>query len=320
MLKALKFVQGSIAKKDFIPSLTHVVIEYGRVRGYNGVIGLSSPIPFDITCKPEAQDLIRAIAKCEDTIQLGMTSAGRLSVKSGKFKVLVNCITDDTPHVLPEGDIVNFDGEAFFNGIKAVAPFMGEDASRRWAQGVLVKDQSFFATNNIILVQYWTGIGFPKEITLPRDAVREMLRIGEAPLYAQLSEGSITFHYSEDRWLRTQLYDSSAWPNLGRILDQPYAPMVMMDQEIFLGLESIKPFVNKLGQVFFDLGRITTTQDDEEGASYDIASLGHLVGCYNVDMLLLLKDTAQKIDWTGYPGPVLFMNGCLRGAIIGMRA
>ena len=318
MLKALKFVQGSVAKKDFVPALTHFVIEYGRVRGYNGVLALSCPIPFDITCKPEADALIKAIAKCEDTVQLGMTPAGRLSIKSGKFKMLVKCIEEDTPHVLPEGSVVNFDGDVFYKGLKAVEPFMGMDASRRWAQGVLVKDGSLFATNNVILVQYWTGIQFPEELTIPRDAVREMLRIGEGPTHAQIAEGSITFHYTENRWLRTQLYDSSQWPNLAKVLNRE-SEQGPMDEEIFLGLETIKPFVDKLGTVNFNLGFMTTHTNDNEGATYDVASLAGVEGCYNIDMLLLLKDTATSIDWSSYPSPSMFQGNRLRGAIIGMR-
>ena len=40
VLSALKFVQGSVAKKDFVPALKHVVIENATVRGFNGVLAL----------------------------------------------------------------------------------------------------------------------------------------------------------------------------------------------------------------------------------------------------------------------------------------
>ena len=44
MLKALKFVQGAVSKKDLVPALTHFRIENGTVRSYNGMLALCTPI------------------------------------------------------------------------------------------------------------------------------------------------------------------------------------------------------------------------------------------------------------------------------------
>lgn len=316
ILQSLKFCMGSVAKKDLVPALTHFAIKDSKVRGYNGVLALCSPIDFDIECKPRADTLIKAITNCHDVVQLSLTPAGRLSIKSGVFKVFVDCIQGDTPHVEPQGEIVHFDGEALLKGIKAVAPFIGTDATRVWSQGILIKDQSLFATNNIILVQYWLGVDFPHIINIPRAAIKEMLRINEAPLFAQVAEDSITFHYDEDRWLRTQLYVTE-WPDLGRILNNA-STQLPIDIEIFKGLEVLKPFVDKLGTILIDDGRMTTHADDNEGAAYEIASLVH-EGCYNNEMLALLEGSIETIDWSTYPKPCLFQGGRLRGAIIGMR-
>lgn len=319
MLSALKFCAGSVAKKDIVAALTHFAIENGRVRGFNGTLALSSPIAFDITCKPRAGDLIKAIANCEDTVQLSLTPAGRLTVKSGVFKVHISCVDGDTPHVEPEGKVVQFDGQALLEGIKQVAPFIGEDASRLWAQGILVKDKSLFATNNIILVQYWLGVDFPHIVNIPRAAIKEMVRINEAPLYAQVAENSITFHYEGERWLRTQLYSVDQWPDLSKILDRPFTPFPI-DDRLFAGLEVIKPFVDKMETVFVKDAIIATHEDDQEGATYHVPDM-LWEGKFNHTMLTMLKGVVEQIDWSTWPAPCSF-TGCknrLRGAIIGMR-
>lgn len=220
MLNALKFCQGSVAKKDFVPELKHFAIKNGRVRGFNGILALSSPIPFDIDCKPKAEALVKAIANCTETVLLTMTPAGRLSIKSAAFKVNIDCLQEDTLHVEPEGETIEIDGTQLLKGLRVVAPFIGDDASRPWSNGVLLKDQSMFATNNATLIEYWHGSKFPHVVNLPRDAVREMLRINETPVSAQLTSNSISFHYSNDKWLRTQLYDADAWPDLGKVLNR----------------------------------------------------------------------------------------------------
>ena len=317
MLDALKFCMGSIASKDFIPALTHFVIEDGHVRGFNGVLGLSSPIPFDIACKPKATTLIKAIAACTGTVQLAMTPAGRLSVKSKGFKAFIDCVEGETPHAVPEGQVINFDGQLLLDGLKAVAPFIGNDAARMWSNGVLIENQSLFATNNVTLVQYWLGIDFPSVVNIPRDAVKEMLRINEPPLFAQLTDGSISFHYLGDRWLRTQLYDSNNWPDISKVLDKSSAQTIL-DKSIFEALEYLKPFADKQGTVLFGNGKLTTHTADNEGAEYEVES-AIVEGKYNIDMLNLLKGSANSIDWTSYPRPCLFMGDRIRGAIIGMR-
>lgn len=318
MLAELKFVQGAVAKKDFVPALTHFVIEDGTVRGYNGMLALCSPIPFDIACKPKAESLVKAIANCTETVQLALTPAGRLSIKSGKFKAFVDCLPDEhTPHVQPEGEHVAIDGAAMLQAIKAVSPFIGDDASRPWSNGVLLLGQSAFATNNITLVEYWTGSTVPRPLNIPRAAIKELLRIDEAPEAVQLTETSITFHFSKGRWLRTQLFETK-WPDLTRVLNRESNPQPL-DDRLFEALKTLKPFTDKAGRILFrGGGKIATHDDETEGAGYEIDGFDH-TGIYQIDMLNLLNGTCKTIDWSAYPSPCMFFGDRLRGAIVGMK-
>ena len=316
MLKELKFVQGAVSKKDFIPALTHFRIENGTVRSFNGMLALCSPIAFDLDCSPKAEPLVKAIGNCDETVTLSLTPTGRLSVKSGSFKALIDCVQEATPHVTPEGDIINFDGEQVLKAFETIYPFIGNDASRPWSNGVLLKGQSAFATNNVTLVEYWVGSTFPIECNVPRACIKEMLRIGEPPLYAQADHNSLTFHYGENCWIRTQLF-STEWPDLSKVLEVQSNPRPIHD-ELFAGLEKLKPFVDKQGHIFFRNGIIATSQDEHEGADYALTNHDYN-GIYNIEMLALLKDVVKGIDWNMYPRPCPFHGDRLRGAIVGMR-
>ena len=316
MLAELKFVAGAVAKKEFIPALTHFCIENGTVRGYNGTLALCSPIPFDISCKPKAIPMVQAIRNCTETVALSMTKAGRLSIKSGSFKTFIDCVETESNHVMPEGEMLAIDGAALLAGLKAVAEFIGEDASRPWANGVLIKGQSIFATNNVVLVEYWTGVDFPLTINLPRMAVREILRIGEAPILAQANDNSFSLHYENKRWIRSALL-ATDWPDLSKVLSVKSNPLAVPDG-LFAGLETIKPFADKMGRITFQDGYLRTSLIEGEGADYYVEGL-HTDGSYYVEMLLLLKDAATSIDFSLHPKPALFFGERLRGAIIGMR-
>lgn len=316
MLEQLKFVQGAVGKKDLLPALTHFKIEHGHVRSFNGTLALNSPIAFDIDCVPKAIPFMKAIQSCKETVSLNMTAKGKLSVKSGKFKAFIECLDTKTPHVQPEGEQFDLDGESLLKAIKTVAPFIGNDASRPWSNGILLCNQSAYATNNVVLIEYWTNTTFPITCNIPNAAVKEMLRINEAPIYAQSTNKSITFHYKDKRWLRTALYDLS-WPDLTKILNVNANP-TPIDECIFEALETIKPFTDEFNRVYFHKEKICTSLTENNGASYEIENFNHR-GAYELNMLYLLKNVASVIDFSTYPKPCMFQGDKLRGAIIGLR-
>jgi hypothetical protein len=343
MLNELKFVMGAVAKKDFLPAMTHFAIEKGTVRAYNGVVALSTPLACDIDCKPKADKLVQAIAKCpaDSPTVLSMTTAGRLSIKSGAFKAFIECVEGETPHVLPDGEVIRLDmevapqldeagnevappltlGDVLLRALRVLAPFIGDDASRPWSNGVLFKGQSAFATNNVILVEYWIGVQIPIEVNVPRVAIREMLRINEAPTHAQVTSTSMTFHYKNDKWIRTQLLDLG-WPDLSPLLDKTCAA-VKLDDALFDGLEKLEPFADKMGRVFIKGGVLSTIafgdgQPIDEGAYFELPNFP-FDGIYQIQMLMLLRGVALQADLSMYPSPCIFYGDLLRGAIIGMK-
>lgn len=331
MLKELKFVQGAVAKKDFMPAMTHFAITVddagGFVRAYNGSLALGSPLAFDIPCTPKASQLVPAIAHAPDTITLSMTDKGRLRVASGKgYKVFVDCVEEMTPHVIPEGERVEFDGRIVLDALKTVEPFIGSDASRPWSNGVLLSGSSLYATNNVCIIQHWLRNGadavtLPFVVNLPRAAIAEMLRINEAPTYAQMTPNSMTFHYSDRRWLRTQLLETK-WPDMDRIFgDHTPERSKPVNEALFDAITRLKPHADKMGRVFFDGDRATVKDNDgSERATIDIPGLG-MQGIYQIEMLRLLEGVAKFADLSTYPSPCIFYDDAfkLRGAIVGMR-
>lgn len=315
MLQELKFVQGAVAKKDFLPVMTHFQISKGFVTAYNGTLALHAPLPIDLECKPKATHLVQAIAKCSETTTLSMTESGKLRVQSGKFKAFIDCIEEEFPDVEPEGDTVQIDGEQLIQAFKILYDFIGEDASRPWSNGILLRGQSAFATNNVCLIEYWLGFNFPVDANIPMIAIREIIRIGKIPTHIQLSEKSITFLYENDKWIRSQLF-STEWPNLSKVLDRENNAIII-NKVLFDGLEIVKPFVDKLGRIYFSTNCIKTHSSESEGASFELEDFEH-TGIYQIEMLKLLENVVERIDFDAYPNPCIFYGNRLRGAIIGM--
>lgn len=319
MIDALKFVRGAIAKKDIVPALTHFQILNGRIKGYNGNIAICSPIDFGIDCKPRAVELIKAIETCKDTVHLSLTPTGRLTVKSGKFRAHVNCISEDYPDVEPEGQYAQLAGK-LLPALQVLEPMIAEDASRPWARGVLFRDQFAHATNNVVLCQYWIGYQFPFDLVIPHEAVNELLRIGVEPLGLQFTAHSVTFHYPDGRWLRTQTA-STQWPDFNRVLSHQDIKMRELPPDFFESLDILRPFIDELNRCYFVEGGMTTSIDESAGAKVDhdpmYAETFPAEGCYNLNQLRLLVKVAKQFDF--FKSPALFYGDNLRGAIMGMR-
>lgn len=316
LLESLKFVKGSVASKEFIEGLTHFKIEDNCVRGFNGTFALCAPVETDLVCTPHALDLVKAIEKCEDSVEMVMLPNGKLNIKSGKFKVNINTIEKETPHVVPEGEQFVLNGHLFMQALKAVRPFISSDASRPWSCGVLVTNTSAFATNNVTAVQYWLGEMFPHSFVIPVNAVKELLKLKEEPIGCSLSKTSVTFHFEGDRWLRTQLLQEEEWPDLSRLIDGEYDYKVA-DSSLFDALETIKPFSDKNANAYIENGTVRTHFDETEGASYHIND-STIQGVWRIEILLSLKGVAEQIHF-GYPGKSSFIAQNLRGVFLGIR-
>jgi len=318
MLSSLKFVQGAVAKKDFVAALQHFRIKDGLVKGFNGSLALCGPIDLDLSVQPKALPFIKAIQACQDTIALHVTDAGRLSVKSGRFKAFVDCIQEEFPDIEPEGDTIKMDG-GLLKVLKKLAPFIAEDASRPWARGILFRGQSAFATNNVVIMEHWLGYTFPVEINVPKSAVTELLRINEEPEAMQVTPNSVTFHFSNRRWLRSQTY-SLDWPDIGKVLDREATPRDF-PEALFTSIhDCLIPFLEEDGGIYFrDDGSITTSYAEGLGAAVQFEPFG-AVGKYNAEQFMLLDGVAERIDLGTFPAPSLFYGDKVRGAIVGMRS
>lgn len=314
MLAALKFVQGAIAKKGFTPELNHFRIENGTIKGFNGTLALSSPIALDLDVTPKAIPFVKAIAACRATTAMSITPAGRLSVKSGKFKAFVECIEEVYPDVYPEGEMIELTS-SFIGILKELKPFISADASRPWSRGVLFRGRSAYATNNIIVVETWLPNPFPIEVNIPAPAVNELIRIKDDPVRIQVSDKSMTFHYEDGRWLRTALLDL-AWPDMSPIFSEtPNA--VPLPSTFFAALEDIKPFTDEVDRVIFQDGIMTTSDEEGVGASVEMEDFPY-DGVFNLSNLQLIETVVDRIDFSMYPKPCIFFGGKLRGAIVGM--
>lgn len=317
MLEALKFASAAVGKRAFVEGATHFLIKDGMVRATNGIIAMAAPIPLAIECAPEAIPMIKAIGNCEDATQLTLLGNGKLNIKSGAFKANIPCTDKIQAHVDPVGEFYEINGAELIAGLKALSPFVGSDASRRWSMSVLIKNGSAYATNNVTIAQYWFGSPFPIDVVLSAEAVESLVKIKEIPVRAQVKENSITFHYESGCWMSSTTMENG-WPlNIDRVMDVESKPQAI-DPILFVALQKLKPFATENGRVYIEQGIVRTHPDETEGASYNLQD-DSVHGIYALEILMLLKDNVDTADLTRYPEPCTFYGKNFRGVLMGQR-
>lgn len=318
MLDTLKFIQGAVAKKDFVPVLTHVSIKDGFIQAYNGVVTLCSPIDLAINCTPKALPFIKAIQTCKDTIQMTVTPTGRLSVKSKGFKTLIPCSLDAFPSIELEGERLPLPGHGFIDALRVLEPLIAEDASRPWARGILFDGRTANATNNIIIAQMWLEFPFPKKINLPHAGVNELIRIKKEPVEMIVTDHHATFIYDDGRWIRSQLYETR-WPDINGFFKSRVEDVAQDIQAgFFESVRELLPFVDEMRRCHIQPGKVATSLEDELATSSKVEGLeGKCI--YNIDQVLLLEKIAQRFNFNAWPAPAAFYGKNLRGSMVGMK-
>lgn len=313
MLSELNFVKGAVSTKDLIPVLTHFCFYQGRVQGGNGRLYMDAPGGIEEEITLPAGLLIKAINACtQNDVQMKVTKKGNFIISSGSFRASIPISPDSYPVVKPEGK--EYPGTQIIPALRQLQGFIGTDASRAWACGVLFQDGYCYATNNVSMVRVPVQWAAP-DINLPGATVNEILRT-ELPIDSvMVADNSVTFH-SGDRWIRSQLFDL-AWPEVASFFQGrgfPGAPPGLLE-----AIEKVLPFCPDSKAPIIVLGEEgVSTADGEMSASVSGMSLPP--GRYRAETLLLALSSCDQIDLGKYPAPIPFSApGGLEGVLVGVR-
>lgn len=319
MIEALNFVRGAISKNGISPELEHFIIRDGRVTGFNGYMALSAPIPLAIDAQPKAGLFHKALQACGEKVAINMTDGGRLHIKSEGLSAYIQCYPDKVVYEAKPSGTKYECPPGLLDAFKRIYPLIGDDASRPWAMGMGIGNGSYMATNNIILIQLWDGHQLPT-FNCPRFAVAEVVRNKEQPTHIQLDDHSVTFHYEDGRWLRSQLLEQD-WPmeRVAQIMERPSTQTPVPDW-LFEAVGRLAPFTEGPSSPIYlnPQGAGTSPYGQESGVWLDHEGMAD-TAIFRLKSLQLLENEMKTIDFSMYPQPCIFMGDNSRGALIGME-
>lgn len=312
----VKLVRSVVAERDLIPVMTHFHLYEGRIQGTNGKLTLDAPwtdyLREDSINVP-AEPFVKAFETMADP-HPSLTER-HLHLSEGKMRVRIPLSVDAYPRCeRPTGG--NRVDDDLLRTLRAIRPFISEDASRPWACGALVQDGWAYATNNIVMVRQRLE-GDYDDFTLPGFAIDQLGRCDKGILEISIRENAIGFELEDDIWMESTRY-AEQWPNVDRFFDWDHdLPRLRGNEKAIV--DKLLPFVpDERHPVIRFMGEKIATLEGEMEALVEV-DCGE--AAFHAVPLQLVLSVATHMDLDPYPKPMPFIGGLdgeLEGIIMGV--
>jgi hypothetical protein len=292
-----------------------VLLQDSWIIGHNGIIGIGEHIDESLYAAPNAIMLRNALAKCSDTISITQLDT-KLSVKSGKFRALIPCIPpENLTRAFPDPNLAPADNN-LCAALEAVAP-VPIDENRTVTASVLIYNGCAYSTDGKIILQAWHGLSLPT-LVLPKTVIAPLMKSGKELVGIGGSQSSCTFHFKDESWIKTQLFETP-WPNVDSILNKQ--PLLReLPEGFYDAVNALEPF-SEDGNVHFETNKMLTHTSDEKGASFEVYGLPS-GPVFNIKQLKMVEPYMKRVDFMvpHHNSKMLyFESDKVRGTIAGRR-
>lgn len=299
----------------------------GYVVATNDVIIYGIPITgLSVECCPHSKTLVAALERCDGEITF-VLEGSVLTVKSGKIRVPVPCLDASTLVDLQPDSRQGDAGPALATALGQAASLVLETAANLMCRAVFMGPGTVEGIHDSkAAIQIWHGVSPLPNIAMPKDSAVAISK-NDSPLVALgLSNGTATFWFEDNSYLRTCLYDVKG-PDFDKLFDCKVmdAPKAI-ESDFFDAIKTMMPFSkvtldpSSTEAVCFGDGKVWAGRH----AHSDVASIDYPnspidEGVFNGNYILMFEKFAETVVHDQYNCKLYFAGGPIRGVIIGMR-
>lgn len=304
LLTALRFIEVA-QRDDGVPYQTHCWFANGYVNAFDGILAAGFPVSggMPLGC-PHTKKLIAALSKVRGAYGLTMLDNHQLSVSTDKLKVAVPCLSPiDLDRVVCDPPNYTLT-DKFKEAAELAGMFVKEGAQSVLGASVVTRDYSLFGTDTIALVEAYHGCHMPAGLMIPKAFISAMLKVPAALTHFGFCEQSLTVHFENGGWLRTQLYIEQP-PKLDTILSTfAESKTVPIPVELRAGLEAVLPHAEGNRVILLE-NEIRTSLDENVGAVYRCDGLPFNVPI-NGGLLRTMTGVFDSADFVTHKNYVVF--------------
>jgi len=318
---SLAFVQG-VASSSITEAARFVHLTGDQILTTDGLVTLAAPATNGFDAQP-SRDVFFRILKT--------VKSGGIRLQKTDASLIMTSEVDAARHKLPyidNADLVTpptkatyrrfADAATFRRALVCLSPIMSDDPYRSWAQGIFFVKGTALATNNIVIAEHAAPLSDSQDsFLLPRQAVREILRITDLPVMYGIDESTLTLVWPGRRWMKCCLIDERWSPEAQAFLDgQRFDGCAPIAPEFREAVKILSRVVDDRRELRLEDGLLRTSAA-EHGSEIDIQIPGRFA-C-DSEFLSQIFSMADAVDFTAYPAPIPFVSsdGMMRGVFMG---
>ena len=328
LIEQLKFVSLAQKAEDDIPWKVHCVMHNGLIGATNGTITIGSKIDETLEVAANTFKLIAALERTTKDVSITELE-GRLSVRSGSFSCFVPCWHEAMPTLSPDPPLCAI-SDTLRAGFESIAAISVDNDKKRIVEcSILLRENSMVSTDGALMLEFWHNHSLPTMV-LPKAFVTAILNTdkklkafgyGQKEVNGQMIGVSCTFHFEDDSYIKTQLYDEG-WPSVDIILNKPSKPEPL-PAGFYDALRNIKPFSEgkELQKtVYFVDGALQSHRDKQDGAVCEVPGVKH-GPAFNIKRLERIEHCMNTVDFYSSSAAFFFSkDGLTRGVLAGVSA
>jgi hypothetical protein len=299
LMNALKFVGMCGAEYCSIGS--------NIVTAFTDNICMGFPIEEDLNAQAHIKKLYQSLLKSGEIVAITQLELNKLHVNSGDLQVYI-ASSEKIIHIESDKKQIELDSR-FTKSIENLLPIVSAFGDQISTKTILCHEQSMFATNRYILIEYWHGTSLPF-LNMSKKFCDLILKTKKEVTFIGFSENSLTVYFKDESWIMGRV-SKEQWINPYAILNKE-CNYKDISSEFLKALQAVPTF-SDTGLAYCINGCLQSHPNAKDGASYPVPDLpeGSIFG---VKELNFIYKNAMQIDMSN-PNFLYFIGKNLRGAI-----
>lgn len=293
----------------------YTMMTAGTACAFNMTLAAGATIEEYFEACPHTSLFSTALDRCGSSYQVTQLSPEKLLIRSGEFQAYIPCLLPsalswpipDAPGYPATSDVID--------AIWKVAGLAETKAETVLEGSIQLNSGSCIATDRRVIMEAWHGVDMPT-LLIPRVAANVLHKIKGKLISFGFSKETLTFHFDDNTWVRTQLYQDKPI-HIARQFHGEFNPRPVPSL-LFEAAKKVAPFSTS-GSIFIKDGFIRShppgTQEKGSELSLPLDDI-HAPRNYDYDDLKLIQKHVTHWDETTRDNCTYFQGDSLRGLIV----
>lgn len=249
---------------------SHCRVENGWIVSTDGLISCGHPINLGANFNPKTENLKKLLTQFSKDFSIVSGSESSATFTCGDFTSVIPCVTGGEINEVTPDHYWGPVNQTLLDGFKAVETVLISKAAFVSHNCIRLDSNLVTGFNGTSVLQYWHGWTVPLGVSIPKQAVKAVLKAGKELVGIGYGLESVTFYFRDGAWIKTQVYQE-AYPDLDTCFNQPMNYGVV-PTELFSKLKFLRSIAES-DSIFIRDGAVSDYPNDEKGSKFSFKEL-----------------------------------------------